>query len=133
MFASVIEGDILDREARDSKHFLENKLQCEIARKSCKGEKSFKNLKVRTFRFYEYSDDKRRDKRHHYTYPSGWSRRPKTQYHPANLAKRVAKNLQNWAKCKKSSKFKITFLGLSRSAKGFKSSKFSISCLKSGS
>ena len=133
MFASVIEGDILDREARDSKHFLENKLQCEIARKSCKGKKSFRGRNFRTFRFYQYFNDKRRDKRHYHTYPSGWSRRPKTQYHPANLAKRVAKNLQNWAKCKISSKFKITVLGLSRSAEGFKSSKFSISCLKSGS
>ena len=37
MFASVIEGDILEREARECKQFLETKLQCEIARKSCKG------------------------------------------------------------------------------------------------
>ena len=61
MFASVIEGDILDREARDSKHFLENKLQSEIARKSCKGEKYFKIRKLKISRIYQSSYDKRRD------------------------------------------------------------------------
>ena len=100
MFASVIEGDILDREARDSKHFLENKLQSEIARKSCKGQKFFKVRKLSHSRIYQSSNDKRRDKRHNYTNPSGWFGRPEAQYHFANLAKRVAKNLQNGPKCK---------------------------------
>ena len=37
MFASVIEGDFLRKEAQESKIMLEERIQHEISRKSCKG------------------------------------------------------------------------------------------------
>ena len=79
MFASVIEGDFLRKEAQESKIMLEERIQHEISRKSCKGEAFSRQVDPRVifnFRFYEYSDDTRCFKGNHYTdtnIGSGWT------------------------------------------------------------